>query len=78
MNQSTNGFRDPGQEGQDCIHGDCWAFGYNTQTMNQSSLEVPGHDWGGRVRPKAPALDLDHPDCDVVGHSGLARPRRAR
>ena len=42
MNQSTNGFRDPAQEGQDCIDGDCWGFGYNTQMMNLSASKCQG------------------------------------
>jgi len=42
MNQSTNGFRDPAQEGQDCIHGSCWGFGYDTQMMNLSASNCPG------------------------------------
>ena len=37
MNATTNGLRDPAQEGQACIHGDCWSFGYNTQMMNLSA-----------------------------------------
>ena len=37
MNATTNGLRNPAQEGQACIHGDCWSFGYNTQMMNLSA-----------------------------------------
>ena len=37
MNASVNGLRDPAEEGQHCISGDCFSFGYNTQMLNLSA-----------------------------------------
>lgn len=38
QNFSSAGFRDPAEEGQPCINGDCWSFGYNAQMLNLSAM----------------------------------------
>jgi hypothetical protein len=47
-NASTNGLRDPAEEGQHCIKGDCFSFGYNTAMLNLSA---------GRCAPKVGTAD---------------------